>query len=156
MTELPTEPDALKAEMLRVNDGNQTPEAWLWGRANGSSSTSAGEGYAMRSWRARLVLAPSVPPLWKGEPSTVRGTSAAPPFDPAANTTTSASVSADARSIELMWARSPTTASIPSAAISGKLPAWGGIFESVMVLDSNNDPDPRQVARGQGRSVLML
>ncbi|MBB5774414.1 CU044_5270 family protein [Nonomuraea jabiensis] len=30
VTELPTEPEALKAEMLRAND-KETPEAWLWG-----------------------------------------------------------------------------------------------------------------------------
>ncbi|MEV6038482.1 CU044_5270 family protein [Nonomuraea sp. NPDC052116] len=30
VTELPTEPEALKAEMLRAND-KEAPEAWLWG-----------------------------------------------------------------------------------------------------------------------------
>ncbi|MFI7635140.1 CU044_5270 family protein [Nonomuraea sp. NPDC049400] len=30
VTELPTEPEALKTEMLRAND-KETPEAWLWG-----------------------------------------------------------------------------------------------------------------------------
>ncbi|MET8992794.1 CU044_5270 family protein [Nonomuraea wenchangensis] len=30
VTELPTEPEALKAELLRAND-RDTPEAWLWG-----------------------------------------------------------------------------------------------------------------------------